>query len=218
MSFGRGYAGRFAGIDAHLPPSDHDPAVHERVMPTRRGHALAMGETPSASGSVLDMLARFGINTAQAAMAVAGMFFTVGGSNPAAPTTMVIVHGAQTALNEIAFATHAFPPLQVDGILGTSTLAALKTQVGSDVLSRSWLDVYGVLRNKIDTMTYSQPRPGTRPTTATLPGDGLPLPEPSLAGLGDTNTLLLVGGGAILAALLFGGSGKSNKGRKKGRR
>lgn len=221
MSFGRGYAGRFAGIDDHLAPSDHDPGVHERIMPTSQSRALAMGDTPSASGSALDMLSRFGINITQAAMAVPGLFFTVGASNPAAPTTMVIVKGAQNALNEIAFSTKAFPQLQVDGILGDNTISALSKTVGSDVMSRSWLNVYGVLRNKIDTIGFSGTRPasGTKPSTVTLPGDGLPVPESSFMGLGDTSTLLMVGGGVLLAALLFGGSGKSKgKSSKRKRR
>jgi len=215
MSFGSQYARGFYGVDDHLEPSEHDPGVHERVMPTSQSHAMSMGDTPSSSGSVLDMLERFGINVTQAAMAVPGMFFTVGGSNPAAPITMVIVKGAQTALNELSLATQAFPKLQVDGILGTNTLNALKKTVGADVMSRQWLNVYGVLRNKMDTVGFSRPKPGApprRPTTASIPGDGLPVPEESLVG-GVSNTLLLVGGGVVLAMLLLG-EGKKSGGRR----
>lgn len=219
MSFGHKYARGFAGIDDHLPPSDHDPLVHERIMPT------GLGDTPSSSGSAPDMLHRFGINASQAVLAVATLMgMTVGNANPAAAGTQIVVKGAQTALNEIAAGAGSRERLQVDGILGAQTLKALSYQmstVGSSnqLMNTPWITVYSVLRNKIDGHQFSwTPLKGTVPAV-NQQTNVVNEVQPEGEGFLTTTNVAIVGGGALLAALLFGGGKKKGGGsRRKGRR
>lgn len=215
MSFGSKYARGFAGIDDHLPPSDHDPLVHERIMPP------GLGDTPSSAGSAPDMLHRFGINASQAVLAVATLMGqTVGNANTAAAGTQIVVKGAQTALNEIAAGAGSKERLQMDGVLGAQTLKALAYQmsnVGSSnaLMTTPWITVYSVLRNKIDGRQFKW-----LPLKGTVPAVNQPVNTVTEVavegGYFTTTNIAIVGGGALLAALLFGGKKSGN--RRKGRR
>lgn len=179
MSFGRGYAAQFARIDDHLPPSEHDPLIHERIG--------GLGETPSSSGSSADVLKYFGIGSSLATVAATAMFYTVGGSNAQAAPVQVIVKAVQKGLNVI-LSTRGFPLLQEDGILGTNTVNAMKANLGKDVLSYTWASVLVELRNTILTL-----KPTWKPPTV----------QETFAPEGDSVTWLYVGGGVLLAALLY---------------
>jgi hypothetical protein len=224
MSFGHKYARGFAGIDDHLPPSDHDPLVHERIMPIKDVGYGSLGDTPSSAGSAPDMLHRFGINATQATLGVFTLMgTTLGNANPSAAGTQVVVKGAQNALNEIAAGAGSTERLQTDGILGAQTLKALdfqlKGKIGMALMDVPWITVYQILRNAVDTKTFKwTPLKGTVPAfnqqTNTVVED-----KPQSDGLFSTRNIMIVGGGALLAALALGSGGKKKGGgrRRKGR-
>jgi hypothetical protein len=217
MSFGSGYARAFAGIDDDLPPSDHDPLVHERIMPP------GLGDTPSSAGSAPDMLHRFGINASQAVLAVATLMgTTVGNATPAAAGTQIVVKGAQQALNEIAAGAGSKERLQVDGILGAQTLKALNFQMSTvnssnTLMNTPWITVYSVLRNKIDGKQFKWTTLKNTVPAVNQPTNTVNEVEPEGGGLFTVQNAAIVGGGALLAALLFGGK-KGGGSRRKGRR
>lgn len=143
MSFGIRYMNKFESADADLyEGSAANLGTHERLY--------GLGDTPTTSGDIQGYLTHFGINASQAAMAAGAAFFTVGGSNPNAPTTMILVKACQAALNAIAAKTGE-AKLSMDGIFGAHTQARLGKYVPG-FPSKTWITIFVELRNKLDSL------------------------------------------------------------------
>jgi hypothetical protein len=194
MSFGIRYMNKFDTADADLEYGGGSIGTHERLY--------GLGDTPTTSGDVQEILTRLGINAPQAAMAAGASFFTVGGSNPSAPTTMILVKACQAALNAIAIKTGE-AKLAIDGILGAHTQARLGKYVPG-FPNKPYLTVLVELRNKFNSL----PGGGSKPLTIDMSDEPEVIPR--------TNTLMSGFGGKWAWVALAGAVGVYFMTKKKG--